>query len=305
MNTLMLPALSGLALLGLLGLLFYWLVRMTEGAYLGQRAVQLVYDLGASTFDFVKDFDHDEEFIFLGQPLFDRLEQTAGAEALVLDVATGTGRLPLALLDIPFFEGEFVGVDISCGMLREAARKTKPFAGRLHLIHHPAAPLPFADDAFDAVAMLEALEFLPDRAAALRELVRVLRPGGWLMTTNRIGRHARYMPGRTERPAAFEQRLADLGLVEVRTYPWQTYYSLVWARKQGALAPSGPRVWHIVLACSGCGSAGCWEGEGEALTCRSCGHVVRAKRGVWEAMERRPGYRCRWRHRARRFRSNH
>lgn len=268
---------AGLLLLGLLG---YWLVRMTEGAYLGQRAVQGLYDLGAATFDRVKDFDHYEELIFLGRPLFDRLEETAGAEALVLDVATGTARLPLALLDIPFFEGQLVGVDVSRRMLLEAARKTAPFSGRVHLIHYPATPLPFAADAFDAVAMLEALEFLPDRAAALREMVRVLKPGGWLMVTNRIGWHARYMPGRTEAPAAFAGRLADLGLEEVSTHPWQTYYDLVWARKPGAFLLGPARPWFEVLVCPGCRSIGAWREVGQSLACARCGQVAADRQGI-------------------------
>jgi hypothetical protein len=39
------------------------------------------------------------------------------------------------------------------------------------------------------------------------------------------------MPGKAEPPAAFEARLARLGLEEIQTRPWQSYYNLVLARK--------------------------------------------------------------------------
>jgi ubiquinone/menaquinone biosynthesis C-methylase UbiE len=221
--------------------LAYYLLAVTEGAYLGPRVVRWLYDRGAPTYDGVKAFDRIDELACLANPLFNRLEETAGADALVLDVATGTARLPLALFDVGFFEGEVVGIDASRGMLAEAARKTAPLAARVHLLHHPAAPLPFTDAAFDAVTMLEALEFLPDQGAALAEMVRVLRPGGWLLASHRRGIDAWLMPGRVGSAAAFERRLAALGLVDIETRPWQSYYDLVWARRPGKLEPRPDR----------------------------------------------------------------
>lgn len=228
--------------------LAYYLLAVTEGAYLGPRVVAWLYDKGAPTYDRVKAFDRIDELACLANPLFNRLEETAGAKALVLDVATGTARLPLALFDVGFFEGEVVGVDASRGMLAEAARKTAALADRVHLLHHPAAPLPFAGEAFDAVTMLEALEFLPDQGAALAEMVRVLRPGGWLLVSHRRGIDAWLMPGRVGSAAGFERRLAALGLVEIETRPWQSYYDLVWARRPGTLQPRPDRpAWQSLL----------------------------------------------------------
>lgn len=269
----------------ILGAITYWLLIFTEGAYLGRRVVGLLYDVGASTYDDVKQFSYSDEFAFLAKPLFDRVAETAGTKGLVLDVATGTGRLPLALLDIPFFQGEVVGVDISRRMLEEAARKFGSIgvADRVHLIHHPAVPLPFADKSFDAVVMLEALEFLPDRDAALRDMVRVLRPGGWFLISNRIGPDATLMPGRVDAPEQFEKTLSALGLERVFTRGWQTYYSLVWAKKPGTISMRDTLLdWRGTLVCPECATAGSWHHLDGTLECNNCGRsIVYTDEGVW------------------------
>ena len=102
---------------------------------------------------------------------------------------------------------------------------------RAALVRQTAEALPFADAAFAAVACLEALEFLPDDAAALREMARVLRPGGVLLVTRRQGRDARYFLGRSRDRQSFEALLTGLGLVDVRSQPWQVDYELVWASR--------------------------------------------------------------------------
>ena len=267
--------------------LTYWLLAVTEGTYLGARTVRWLYDRGADTYDVVKGFRRDEEVKVLGNPLLSRIEESAGPSATVLDVATGTCRLPLALIDIPFFQGTVVGLDISRRMLDVGAGKTEQWRSRLHLVHHAAVPLPFADASFDAVTLLEALEFLPDRSAALREMARVVRPGGWILVTNRIGTDALLMPGKVDAPARLEQRLRELGLVEVRTQPWQSFYALVWARKPAAqdasLDPPAHRTadWHTSLVCPACEAVGRWVSTDDQLSCAACGCVVRCDGRIW------------------------
>ncbi|MEN9786404.1 MAG: Ubiquinone/menaquinone biosynthesis methyltransferase ubiE [Pseudomonadota bacterium] len=101
----------------------------------------------------------------------------------VLDVATGTGDLALALARAGV--GEVVGADISAGMLAEAERKVaaerQDAGGRLAAVRFERADalgLPFDDGAFDAVTVAFGVRNFEDLEAGLRELRRVLRPGG-------------------------------------------------------------------------------------------------------------------------------
>jgi ubiquinone/menaquinone biosynthesis C-methylase UbiE len=212
------------------GLVVYWQLVIAEGAYLGRRVVTLLYDWSASGYNQLKGFDVEDEDDFLGRPLAQVL--TPGDRAPILDVATGTGRLPLTLLRQPGFAGSVLGLDLSTRMLRIAARQLVACRGQATLLQAAAAPLPFADERFQVVTCLEALEFFDDAPAALDEMVRVLRPGGWLLFTNRIGWEARLMPGRTWSRRQLIARLRELPLTDISVRPWQTIYDLVWARKR-------------------------------------------------------------------------
>ncbi len=218
-----------LALLILVALawLLHWLLIRTEGVFLGRRVVVGLYDLAADRYDAIKHFDPDTESAFVTWPLRRRLK--AWPAPLVLDVATGTGRLPAFLLAEPEFNGRVVGLDASAGMLRQAAAKLAPFGHRAALVRQSALDLPFADAAFDAVTCLEALEFLPDDRAALREMARVLRPGGVLLITRRQGPDAAYFLRRGRSREELEALLAEIGFNDVRSQPWQVEYELVWA----------------------------------------------------------------------------
>lgn len=209
--------------------LLHWLLIRTEGVFLGRRVVVWLYDLAAGRYDGIKQFDPDTESAFVTWPLRRRLK--AWPAPLVLDVATGTGRLPFFLLQEPDFNGRVVGLDASAGMLARARDKLAPFGDRAALVRQSAMDLPFADDAFDAVTCLEALEFLPDDVAALREMVRVLRPGGVLLVSRRQGPDAGYFLGHARDRDAFEALLAGLGLSDIRSQPWQVEYELVWAAR--------------------------------------------------------------------------
>jgi SAM-dependent methyltransferase len=94
----------------------------------------------------------------------------------VLDVACGTGVLARALADRVGPRGAVVGLDINAGMLEVARRRTPGIEWR----QGAAEALPFADSSFDAVVSQFGLMFFRDRAVAIREMMRVLRPGGRL-----------------------------------------------------------------------------------------------------------------------------
>jgi demethylmenaquinone methyltransferase/2-methoxy-6-polyprenyl-1,4-benzoquinol methylase len=92
----------------------------------------------------------------------------------VLDVATGTGLVAALLLRRGF---RVTGVDQSPGMLERARRR---FGGRVELVEASADSLPFEDASFDHMTSTYLLRYVDDPGATLRELARVVRPGGTL-----------------------------------------------------------------------------------------------------------------------------
>jgi SAM-dependent methyltransferase len=210
--------------------ILYWLFIIAEGAYFGEKAVVLLYDWGADQYDRIKDVDDVNEAWYLAEPLLEELGDVKCP--LILDVATGTARLPLALLKQLAFDGHVIGLDLSKNMLDQAKLKVAPFCSRVDLIQQRADTLPFMANTFDAVTCLEALEFVPDPKQAIAEMVRVLRPGGVLMISNRIGWESRLLVGRSCGRGTMEDLLRTQPLQDIRTLSWQVYYDLVWARKK-------------------------------------------------------------------------
>jgi demethylmenaquinone methyltransferase/2-methoxy-6-polyprenyl-1,4-benzoquinol methylase len=96
----------------------------------------------------------------------------------ILDVATGTGMVAFALAARG---AEVVGLDQSEAMLggaQERLRRTPELAGRMSFMLGEAETLPFADGEFDALSFTYLLRYVDDRAATMRELARVVKPGG-------------------------------------------------------------------------------------------------------------------------------
>jgi ubiquinone/menaquinone biosynthesis C-methylase UbiE len=96
----------------------------------------------------------------------------------VLDVATGPGTVARLAAVRLGAEGRVVATDIAQPMLDIAKAKAPPGGAPIEYLNSPAAPLAAATGAFDAVLCQQGLQFFPDRPAALREMRRVLKPGG-------------------------------------------------------------------------------------------------------------------------------
>ncbi len=92
----------------------------------------------------------------------------------VLDVACGTGVLAREAIQRVGTGGSVIGIDVNPGMLAIA----RQLASSVDWREGTAEALPFDDDSFDAVISQFGLMFFQDRTAALREMLRVLRPGG-------------------------------------------------------------------------------------------------------------------------------
>lgn len=107
-----------------------------------------------------------------------RLELRAG-EA-VLDIGSGPGLLLRDLALTVGASGRAVGLDMSAPMI-EIAKHRCDGLGQVAFEQGQAEMLPFPDAAFDAAVSTQVYEYVPDMALALRELYRVMKPGGRIL----------------------------------------------------------------------------------------------------------------------------
>jgi len=119
-----------------------------------------------------------EEF-FVAAPFGQWAGRVAGAAPVqpgqrVLDVACGTGVLARAVADQVGPAGSVGGLDLNEGMLARGCPQSPGIAWR----RVAAESLPFRDGAFDAIVSQFGLMFFKDPSRAIREMLRVLRPGG-------------------------------------------------------------------------------------------------------------------------------
>ncbi len=101
----------------------------------------------------------------------------------VLDVGCGAGAALRELAE-QYPEADLTGCDISPLAVGTAASLNEDFvkAGRMRFLQCGVPDLPFADGAFDTAFSVESLYFWRDQVAGLKEIRRVLAPGGWFMT---------------------------------------------------------------------------------------------------------------------------
>ena len=205
----------------------YWLLVTTEGTYLGYGLVTRLYDWSAVKYNGIKQVRFVDEVQHIGIPLAHRLRNVDAP--VIVDVATGTGRVPLAVLpQLP--SATVIGLDGSIDMMRIAQQECEDW-DRCTFAQADARHLPVVTKGVDALTCLEALEFMPDPDLVLAEMWRVLKPGGILYCSNRVGFEARFFPGRVARRGELERLLTEIGFVEVSMRRWQVHYDLIWARK--------------------------------------------------------------------------
>src|SRR5438093_11229229 len=117
----------------------------------------------------------------IGMPFATALLDAAGLHRgeLVLDVACGTGVVTRLAAELVGPHGAVAGLDINPAML--AVARSAPSSGPAIEWHEASAEsLPLADESFDVVLSSLGLQFVPDKASALREMWRVLVPDGRL-----------------------------------------------------------------------------------------------------------------------------
>lgn len=248
------------------GILLYLLDReiyFYEATHLGPRAQGWLYDHWAKKYDLGKTESQARDAEMLAGPVLTALEGIPSP--LVLDLATGTGRLPLALLREPAFRGEVIALDVSTGMLEQAAARLENDRERVTFLRLIDFPLPFPDDCFDVVCCMEALEVMPEMETPLRELFRVLKPGGMLLSsraTDASGRRAK-----VRSLDEISSLLQQTGFENIEIVPWWRWFDQVIARKPGQFVPAEARHLSNILQCPKC-----HEPRLDAdLLCENCG----------------------------------
>jgi ubiquinone/menaquinone biosynthesis C-methylase UbiE len=137
-----------------------------------KRRVVAAFDLASDTYDepALRCFD------LHARALVREAQVHEGAQ--VLDVATGTGKVAFAAARAVGPKGRIIGIDLSGGMLAQARHNTGGLPVEFRLMD--AERLEFDDATFDVVLCGFAVWFLPDMLSGMREMRRVLRPGGRL-----------------------------------------------------------------------------------------------------------------------------
>jgi ubiquinone/menaquinone biosynthesis C-methylase UbiE len=110
------------------------------------------------------------------EAIFALLPELAGRR--VLEVGCGTGNISLALARRG---ARLVGVDVSGPMLAATRRRAREQGFSATWIRGGAGALPFPKNSFDGVISILALDFMADRPGVVREMMRVLSPGGFLV----------------------------------------------------------------------------------------------------------------------------
>jgi len=102
----------------------------------------------------------------------------------MLDVCCGTGQISLELAATVGERGKITGLDFSTKMLDVAVKNLAQSScqGNIEFIQGDALALPFADNSFDGVTIGWGLRNLQDIDLGIREMMRVVKPGGWVVS---------------------------------------------------------------------------------------------------------------------------
>jgi ubiquinone/menaquinone biosynthesis C-methylase UbiE len=145
---------------------------------------QRKWDRAAASFDFMNSGGPEQRWAPRKRELFSHMRGD------ILFLAVGTG------LDIQFFPPgqHIVGIDISPEMLKRAAPRAAAYPGTMTVMQRDVLALDFAAERFDQVYTSCTFCSVPTPVAGLRQLYRVLKPGGELRMFEHTG--SRYTPFR-------------------------------------------------------------------------------------------------------------
>ena len=140
---------------------------------------QEFFSSSAGQWDRMRDDLFGERFHLAALPAFADAEWTIG------DLGCGTGQLAVALAP---FVARVIAVDASAAMLQAAKRRLQGLQGmtNVDLRRGDLESLPIDDARLDAATMAVVLHYLPEPDRALREVARVLKPGGRLLIVDML-----------------------------------------------------------------------------------------------------------------------
>ena len=180
------------------------------------RRARRTYEAAADTFD----APANGFWALTGRRTIERLGPAPGAQVLDLPCGTGASALPAAEAAGP--DGSVVAVDLAANLL-ELARAKAQAAGlrNIRFLQADMRATGLPDESFDAVVCVFGVFFVPDRSSLMRELWRMVRPGGTLAVTC-WGPNA-LEPGAT----AFWDAIAGIRPALVRGFnPWDDLVSV-------------------------------------------------------------------------------
>lgn len=154
------------------------MVRIPEKYSSKEEYVHDIFSKIAHRYDFLNttlSFNRDK---FWRRSAVSRCELKPGGKGL--DVCCGTGMLALEMARVVGPGGKVTGLDFCENMLARAVQNIEktPCGGVISLVKGNAAGLPFEDNSFDCAIIGFALRNVPDIAKTIREMARVVRPGG-------------------------------------------------------------------------------------------------------------------------------
>ncbi|WP_042355264.1 demethylmenaquinone methyltransferase [Bacillus rubiinfantis] len=142
-----------------------------------EQRVHHVFEKISEDYDKMNSVISFQQHIRWRKDTMKRMNVQPGAKAL--DVCCGTGDWTIALAETVGPLGEVVGLDFSQNMLKVGMEKVKQLGlSQVKLVHGNAMELPFPDNYFDYVTIGFGLRNVPDYLQVLKEMHRVVKPGG-------------------------------------------------------------------------------------------------------------------------------
>jgi demethylmenaquinone methyltransferase/2-methoxy-6-polyprenyl-1,4-benzoquinol methylase len=142
-----------------------------------EQRVHNVFEKISDNYDKMNSVISFQQHIKWRQDTMKRMNVQPGSKAL--DVCCGTADWTIALAEAVGPAGQVIGLDFSQNMLNVGIEKVKGLGlNQVNLIHGNAMELPFSDNSFDYVTIGFGLRNVPDYLQVLKEMHRVVKPGG-------------------------------------------------------------------------------------------------------------------------------